>query len=137
MRNLIGIALIGTSAALIGTAALSQTGDHAVERDLKIMDQWLAGKQPGPPVSCISQRQIRSTYYVGGKTILYKVSNNLVYRNDPPGGCPGLNSNLALETRTPTGMLCSGEIAQVKDYSQGYSPGGCALGEFVPYRTVK
>ena len=137
MRNLIAIALIGTGAALLGTAAVSQTGDRAVERDLKIMDQWLAGKQPGPPVSCIPHSQIRATYYVGGKTILYKVSNNLVYRNDPPGGCPGLNSNLALETRNPTGMLCSGEIAQVKDYSQGYSPGGCALGEFVPYRTAK
>jgi hypothetical protein len=137
MRNLIAIALIGTGAALLGTAAVSQTGDRAVERDLKIMDQWLAGKQPGPPVSCIPHSQIRATYYVGGKTILYKVSNNLVYRNNPPGGCPGLNSNLALETRNPTGMLCSGEIAQVKDYSQGYSPGGCALGEFVPYRTVK
>lgn len=137
MRNLIVIALIGTGAVLLGTAAVSQTGDRAVERDLKIMDQWLAGKQPGPPVSCIPHSQIRATYYVGGKTILYKVSNNLVYRNDPPGGCPGLNSNLALETRNPTGMLCSGEIAQVKDYSQGYSPGGCALGEFVPYRTAK
>ena len=137
MRNLIAIALIGTGAALLGTAAVSQTGDRAVERDLKIMDQWLAGKQPGPPVSCIPHSQIRATYYVGGKTILYKVSNNLVYRNDPPGGCPGLNSNLALETRNPTGMLCSGEIAQVKDYSQGYSPGGCALGQFVPYRTAK
>ena len=137
MRNLIAIALIGTGAALLGTAAVSQTGDRAVERDLKIMDQWLAGKQPGPPVSCIPHSQIRATYYVGGKTILYKVSNNLVYRNDPPGGCPGLNSNLALETRNPTGMLCSGEIAQVKDYSQGYSPGACALGEFVPYRKAK
>lgn len=136
MRTAIGIALIGV-AALLGAAAISQTGDRVVERDLKIMDQWLGDKQAGKPVSCIPLRQIRSTYYVGGRTILYKVSNSLVYRNDPPGGCPGLNSNLALETRNPTGMLCSGEIAQVKDYSQGYSPGSCALGQFVPYRRVK
>jgi hypothetical protein len=101
------------------------------------MDAWLGDKQAGPPRSCIPHRQIRATHYVGGRTIIYKVSNNLVYRNDPPGGCPGLNSNLALETRNPTGLLCSGEIAFVRDYSQGYSPGACALGEFVPYRRVR
>lgn len=137
MRTRISIALIGVSAALLGTAAISQTGDHVVERDLKIMDQWLGGKQAGDAVSCIPSRQIRSTYYVGGQTILYKVSNNLVYRNDPPGGCPGLNSNLSLTTRNPTGLLCSGEIAHVTDYTQGYSPGSCALGRFVPYRRVR
>lgn len=129
--------VVGACIALIGTGAVAQMGGRVFERDQKIMDQWLAGKQPGEPVSCIPQRQIRSTYYVGGQTILYKFSNNLVYRNDPPGGCPGLTSDLALVTRTPTGMLCSGEIAQVQDFTQKYSPGSCALGKFVPYRTVK
>ena len=131
------LTLIGVSAALIATGAVAQMGGRIFPRDQKIMDQWLGDKQAGDPVSCIPHRQIRSTYYVGGETILYKISNNLVYRNDPPGGCPGLNSNLALETRNPTGMLCSGEIAIVRDYTQGYSPGGCALGKFVPYRRVR
>lgn len=131
------ILIISGCAALFGTAAIAQMGGRVFPRDQKIMDQWLAGKQPGEAVSCIPHRQIRSTYYVGGETILYKISNNLVYRNDPPGGCPGLNSNLALETRNPTGMLCSGEIAQVRDYTQGFSPGSCALGKFVPYRRVR
>ncbi|NNM77486.1 hypothetical protein HJG53_11265 [Sphingomonas sp. ID1715] len=137
MRNSLSISLIGLAAALIGTAAISQTGDRATERDLKLMDTWLAGKQPGRPTSCIPSSQIRSTYYVGGRTILYRMRNGTVYRNEPPGGCPGLNSNLALETRNPTGLLCSGEIAHVRDYSQGYSPGSCALGEFVPFRKVR
>ncbi|HYZ48642.1 MAG TPA: hypothetical protein VE567_07095 [Sphingomonas sp.] len=131
------ITLIGLSVALIGTGAFAQMGGRVSPRDLKLMDQWLAGKEAGKPVSCIPHSRIRATYYVGGQTILYKFDNNLVYRNDPPGGCPGLNSNLALETRNPTGLLCQGEIAQVRDYSQGYSPGGCALGAFVPYRKVK
>ena len=131
------IVIITGCAALIGTGAIAQMGGRVFPRDQKIMDQWLGDKQPGEAVSCISHRQIRSTYYVGGETILYKISNNLVYRNDPPGGCPGLNSNLALETRNPTGMLCSGEIAQVRDYTQGFSPGSCALGRFVPYRRVR
>jgi hypothetical protein len=131
------IVVITGCAALIGTGAIAQMGGRVFPRDQKIMDQWLGDKQPGEAVSCIPHRQIRSTYYVGGETILYKISNNLVYRNDPPGGCPGLNSNLALETRNPTGMLCSGEIAQVRDYTQGFSPGSCALGRFVPYRRAR
>ena len=131
------LSLIGITAALLGTAAIAQRGDRPAERDLKLMDNWLAGKEPGRPVSCIPHSQIRSTYYVGGRTILYRMRNGTVYRNEPPGGCPGLNSNLALETRHPTGLICSGEIAQVRDYTQGYSPGSCALGEFVPFRKVR
>lgn len=131
------IIIVSGCAMLLGTAAIAQMGGRVFPRDQKIMDQWLAGKQPGEAVSCIPQRQIRSTYYVGGETILFKISNNLVYRNDPPGGCPGLDSNLALETRTPSGMLCAGDIAQVRDYSQGFSPGSCALGRFTPYRRAR
>lgn len=134
MRKISGFALVAIAGALAGTAAVSQTGDRATARDLKLMDQWLGGRQPGRAVSCIPHSQIRSTYYVGGRTILYRMRNGTVYRNEPPGGCPGLNSNLALETRNPTGLLCSGEIATVRDYAQGFSPGSCALGEFVPYR---
>ena len=134
MRKTIAICLTAALAVAAGTAAISQTGDRATERDLKLMDSWLAGKRPGRPASCIPLRQIRSTYYIGGRTILYRMRNGTVYRNEPPGGCPGLNSNLALETRNPTGLLCRGEIAFVRDYSQGYSPGACAMGEFVPFR---
>ena len=132
MRAVNIIALIG-AASLAATAVIAQTGDRASARDIQLMDRWLEGRSPGRPASCIPLRQIRSTYYVGGRTILYRMRNGTVYRNDPPGGCPGLNSSLALETRNPTGLLCSGEIAFVRDYSQGYSPGACALGEFVPY----
>lgn len=131
------IVIVSGCAALIGTGAIAQMGGRVFPRDQKIMDQWLAGKEPGPAVTCIPQRQIRSTYYIGGETVLYRMNNNVVYRNDPPGGCPGLNSNLALETRTPTGMLCSGDIAQVRDYTQGFSAGSCALGQFVPYRKTQ
>ena len=137
MRKSLSISLIAIAVALVGTTAVAQRGDRPAPRDLKLMDTWLAGKEPGRAVSCIPHSQIRSTYYVGGRIILYRMRNGTVYRNEPPGGCPGLNSNLALETRNPTGLLCSGEIAQVRDYTQGYSPGSCALGEFVPYSKAR
>ncbi len=135
MRRII-LGLVG--ATLVTTApAAAQRGDRPTERDIQLMERWLAGRTPGRPTSCIPLRQIRSTYYVGGRTILYRMRDGTVYRNEPPGGCPGLNSNLALETRNPTGLLCRGEIAFVRDYSQGFSPGACALGEFVPFRKVR
>lgn len=137
MRKLLRYALAGTGAALIATAAIGQAGGRVFERDLKLMDNWLGDKQPGAPVSCIPQRQIRATYYVGDKTILYRMTNKLVYRNDPAGGCPGLNSSAALVTQTPTGQLCRGDIARVRDFGLGFSIGSCALGDFVPYRTAR
>ena len=50
-------AIILTSAcvALIGTGALAQMGGRVFPRDQKIMDQWLAGKQPGEARNCIPQ----------------------------------------------------------------------------------
>lgn len=136
MRKVLTLTLIGIGAVALGTAAIGEAGGRVFERDLKLMDQWIGDKQPGKPVSCIPQQQIRSTHYVGDRTILYRVSKNLVYRNDPLGGCPGLNSNAALITRTPTGQLCRGDIAQVRDFSLGFSSGSCALGDFVPYRVA-
>ncbi len=136
MRRIMGIGV--ALAVLVAAApAIGQRGDRPAPRDIELMERWLAGRAPGQPVSCIPLRQIRSTHYVGGQTILYRMRNGTIYRNDPPGGCPGLNSNLALETRNPTGLLCRGEIAFVRDYSQGFSPGACAMGDFVPYRPAR
>lgn len=137
MRKAMKWTLTGIGAALVATAAIGQAGGQVFERDLKLMDSWLGDKQAGEPRSCIPSQQIRATYYVGDRTILYRVSSNLIYRNDPPGGCPGLNSSSALITQTPTTQLCRGDIARVRDFGLGFSSGSCALGDFVPYRTVR
>lgn len=94
----------------------------------------LAGLTPGEPVGCIPLNQARSTTFIGDRTILYRVSPNLIYRNDPPNGCPGLRPGMTIVTRTPSNQLCRGEIVRVVDLVAGIEAGGCGLGDFVPYR---
>jgi hypothetical protein len=136
MRLVFGI-LGGVAAMLAGTAAISRDWSGISDRDQKIMDQWLAGKTPGRPVACIPLNQVRSSQYVGDRTILYRMSRNLVYRNDPPGGCPGLGNGRGLITRTPSTQLCRGDIALVQDFVTRMPGGSCAMGDFVPYRSAR
>lgn len=139
MRRILILAAAGL-AVTAGTSALVAKSQSAVDRsarDQATLDKALAGKVAGKPQSCIPLIQIRDTTYIGSTTILYRVSSNLVYRNDPAGGCPGLRAGSGLITRTSTGQLCSGDIAQVRDFSANFSAGSCALGEFVPYRKAK
>ncbi|MES3099430.1 hypothetical protein [Sphingomonas faeni] len=93
----------------------------------------LAGLVPGKPETCISQiPQKQSSGY--GATILYRVNNSLVYRSDTAGGCEGIARGDILVTRTPTGQLCRGDIAQTLDQNTRFPTGGCSFGDFVPYR---
>ena len=139
MRRLpLFIAAAGLAAIAGGTAVVASSAASPLSaKDQTKLDKALAGKTAGSSQTCIPLTQIRDTIYVGNRTILYRVSSNLVYRNDPPGGCPGLREGSGLITRTTTGQLCSGDIAQVRDFSAGFSAGSCALGDFTPYRTAK
>jgi hypothetical protein len=93
----------------------------------------LAGLVPGKPESCISQfPQKQSSGY--GATILYRVNSGLVYRSDTVGGCEGIARGDILVTRTPSGQLCRGDIAQTFDQASRFPTGSCSFGDFVPYR---
>ena len=68
-----------------------------------------------------------------GPTLLYRVSNSLIYRTDTTGGCADLDRNILI-TRTPTGQTCRGDIATTIDTASRFMTGSCSFGEFVPYR---
>ena len=93
----------------------------------------LAGRTAGTPVPCVSQRDLRSNRSVGD-AILFDGPGDLVYVNRPAGGCPSLDFGRTLITRTTSSRLCRGDIATVADPVSGVEYGGCALGDFVPYR---
>lgn len=116
--------------------AQAAAADRQAEIDAEIARE-LAGKVPGDPVSCISINRVRSSKHIGDQTLLYEVSSNLVYRNDPVGGCNGLDFGRALITRTPSTQLCAGDIARVADLQTGMDTGSCAFSEWIPYRTER
>ena len=95
----------------------------------------LSGKVAGRPQACLGRFATRDMHVIDDYTILYR-SGATTYRNDPPGGCPGLDRpGNAMVSRSSSSELCRGEIIQIIDTSSGIFNGSCTLGDFVPYRT--
>ena len=95
----------------------------------------LSGRTPGPPVSCLSDFRSNDMVVIDDSTVLFR-DGRTTYRNDFQGGsCSRLGSgSYALLTRRTGGIgLCRGDIAEVKDLTNGFTVGSCVIGDFVPY----
>lgn len=125
-------------AAASSACAASAVGEPRTAMAETALTRALAGKVAGPPVKCLPPLRANDMTIIDDNTILFRQGRNLVYRNDPPGGCSPLSrGRFALVTRTIGSGLCRGDIAQVVDLTTGMSAGACSLGEFVPYRTAQ
>ena len=128
--------IIAAALALSGSAAIAGNSYDADReaRDAAKLDKALAGLTPGKPVSCISMGTRSYTTQTIGRTILYKDSRRLVYRNDTSGGCEGTAGRDSLVSQNYGTQLCRGQYVRAVDLRIGYESGSCALGDFVPYR---
>jgi len=115
---------------VLGCAASGPVGMSDAARDR--LDRDLAGRTAGPPQSCVSNRDLRSSRFVGD-SIVYRGPGSLLYLNRTSGGC-NARAGRSLITVNPTGNLCSGDIVRSVDPVSGTDWGSCTLGEFVPYR---
>lgn len=96
----------------------------------------LRGLTAGKPTQCIGQYTTRQVNAYG-PTIVYTISPRLKFVSQTAGGCEGIGQRSRgdiLVTRTTTGQLCSGDIAQTVDRASGFFTGSCSFGAFVPYR---
>ena len=91
------------------------------------------GRVAGEPVSCINQVGLRNTRTVAG-AILFEGPGDVIYVNEGNGGCSALDHGRAIRTSNPSGRLCRGDIVTAFEPVSGAEFGGCALGDFVPYR---
>lgn len=103
------------------------------ERAQTRLSDALAGKVAGPPQRCLPRYGRADQQIVDRGTILYRQGRNLLYRNDPVGGCNGLDPTRTLLTISHNGDLCRGDIIRVLDQSSGAVVGSCAFGDFIPY----
>ena len=121
---------------LVGCTQTQAEVERAQVREADVQQKLakeLAGLVPGKPETCLTQfPQKQSSGY--GATILYRVNSGLVYRSDTAGGCEGIARGDILVTRTPSGQLCRGDIAQTFDQASRFPTGSCSFGDFVPYR---
>jgi hypothetical protein len=126
--------VIAVAASACASSALSEPRTAKAETRLQ---ELLGDKVAGAPVNCLPTRN-NGMVAVDDNTILFRVGRNTFYRNDPPGGCPGIGRGTkALVTRTPSSALCSGDIATVVDVPGKTTVGHCTLGDFVPYRSAQ
>jgi hypothetical protein len=119
-------------AALAGCTAeppAQTAGDEA-----KLTTALAGYTQSGPPVSCVSQRDLGSSRSSGPSAIVFQsATSSRLWVNRPAGGCPSFDPQRILVTRTTGTQLCRGDIAGVMDPVSRTEFGSCVLGDFTPY----
>lgn len=128
MKTLIPLAFLGLSACS-GPAREPVRTARAETR----LTEALAGLVPGEPQRCLSQFRRNEQEIVDRGTILYRQGRDLVYRNDPLGGCGSLDPTRTLVVTSFNGDYCRGDIVRVLDPSTGTIVGSCSFSDFVPY----
>lgn len=105
------------------------------EKQTSDLEKAIAGKVAGEKVSCVSRQPQANLTAISNSVLLYRVNSRLVYRNDLIGSCPGLTRGDTLIIKTWGSQYCRGDMATSADLVNGIVTGGCALGDFTPYRT--
>lgn len=132
MRRLL---MLLTATTLLGACAVGPEQITRTADGQRQLDRLLAGKAPGPPVSCLPSYNANDMVTIDDQTILFRSGSNRVYRADLRAPCDGLSSgHYALVTHEYGGTgLCRGDIARVADLTNGLTVGSCVFGDFVPY----
>jgi hypothetical protein len=135
MRNFVLVA----SACLAAGCTTNQTQpvDTAANDEATLAAQLRGYEPAGPPVSCVSMRDLQGNRSAGETAIIFSGTGGRKWVNRPPAGCPDLGYSRALRTNTTGTRLCRGDIATVFDPVIHAEYGGCGLGDFEPYRRVR
>ena len=132
MRHLIFLA----SACLAAACAADEPVDTTAETEASLAFQLRNYEPDGPPVSCVSLRDLQGNKSAGEGAIVFEGIGGRKWVNRPPAGCPSLEFGRTLRVRTSGSQLCRNDIVTVFDGVSGSESGGCGLGDFEPYRRV-
>lgn len=113
----------------IASAGQSPRSERAETR----LTRALGGKVAGTARKCIARFRSNDLEIVDRNTILFKNGRNLVYRNDPEGGCAGLDPSRTIVTSSVGSDLCRGDTIRVVDRLSRSTVGVCAFSDFIPY----
>lgn len=91
-------------------------------------------EQDSDAIHCVRVQGIQRIDIVDSDTLVFRMRNGKVYRNDLPYNCPGLRRDDTLMYRTTIGQVCDLDIVTVlEDWGFGFAPGvSCGLGVFHP-----
>jgi hypothetical protein len=127
--------LVMAGAALLGACTGSYQPRPLTDRQVAELDKALAGKVAGEPKTCISRVPQTNLTVISDNVLLYRVSKNLIYKNELIGSCNGLTYGDTMIVRSFGSQMCRGDITTTANLQTGIQTGACALGDFIPYRT--
>jgi hypothetical protein len=136
MKQIVAMAAL---AFVAGCAAQSseQATEMRADSEAKLAAELRNYEQSGPPVSCVSQRDLGGNRSAGDDAIIFSGrTRSMLYVNRPAAGCSSLDFGRALIIRTSGSQLCRGEIVTVYDPISRTEFGGCGLGDFTPYKRI-
>jgi hypothetical protein len=120
---------------LASCGQVDSTPEPLTEKQTALLAKELDGKTPGKPVNCISDFQGTNVIRISDDILLYRVSGNLVYKNNLRSTCPGLaRDNDIIVSEQFSSQKCRGDLLRLVDRTSGIQGPVCSLGEFVPYR---
>lgn len=129
------VALVVPLSLAAGCGEMDSTPAPLTDRQAATLNKQLDGKIAGTPQRCISDFNADNMIRVSDDILLYRVSGNLVYRNNLRSTCPGLARDSDIVVTEQFGsQKCSGDILKLVDRTSGIPGPFCSLGEFVPYR---
>jgi Family of unknown function (DUF6491) len=138
MRPIISSLFILPLVTLAACGEMDSTPVPLTQKQTEQLNKELAGKTAGKPVSCISTFNSDNMVRISDNILLYRVSGNLVYKNNLRSTCPGLARDNDIVVSEQFGsQKCKGDVLRMVDRSSGIPGPVCSLGEFVPYRKDK
>jgi hypothetical protein len=131
----------GISLFLIGATLASCTAgpEQPLTRSPRSQQEYMsliAGKVPGPEVSCLPSYNANDMTVIDGRTLAFRRgAGTAVYIMHLTPGCEMVGGGTyALLSRQYGGMgLCRGDIQQVIDTLNRFTVGSCTIGAIVPY----
>jgi hypothetical protein len=125
MRSLIHAALVASLIAA-PAAAVRRTPEEQLAK-------LVEGRVPGKPVDCINLGPTNNeSTRIDHLAMAYRQGTTW-YVNRFQGGCPELNFDTIVVTRTPMSQLCRGDIANLHSAGSRMPVGSCVFDSFVPY----
>ena len=130
--------ILACASLAAGACTMNQAGDPRAEQsgEARLAAALEGYEQAGPPTTCVQEYQLGGNRSAGDAIIFDGRTSGTLYVNRPADGCSSLGSQNALVTRSSGSQLCRGDIARVFDPVAHTEFGGCALGDFTPYRRI-
>lgn len=133
--HIVKLAALALPLSLAACGEMDSTPAPLTEKQAETLNKQIAGKVAGAPQRCISDFRADNMIRVSDDILLYRVSGNLVYRNNLRGGCPGLARDSDIVVTEQFGsQKCSGDLLRLVDRTSGIQGPVCSLGDFIPYR---